>query len=180
MADFWWNNNNGNWHERIIKECRAANERDDLASAAVHLTWRGNAEHSTPKEESDAPLQWTWMPSGMKLALSPTRRLRPGEKEQLRQQQLQQHIKSPRPATEATAPAARADVAQAVKRPETGKSCSAARCCDDDALLEVAVRPATVAAAAAAVRACFHGRSAVCCLRVVHYQRHYFAVTDVE
>lgn len=49
--------------------------RDDLASAAVHLTWTGGSV-STAKDHKRAMASagWTWFPSGMKLPLPAYRR----------------------------------------------------------------------------------------------------------
>lgn len=65
----------GAWHERIIKERNRAGMRDDLASAAVHLTWTGGSV-STAKDHKRAMASagWTWFPSGMKLPLPAYRR----------------------------------------------------------------------------------------------------------
>mmetsp|Transcript_15466 Transcript_15466/g.27120 ORF Transcript_15466/g.27120 Transcript_15466/m.27120 type:complete len:228 (+) Transcript_15466:53-736(+) len=67
----------GAWHERIIKERNVAGLRDDLASAAVHLTWTAGKLTSPSQHASEqAEASWMWFPSGMKLALPPSRKNR--------------------------------------------------------------------------------------------------------
>eukprot|EP00931_Biecheleriopsis_adriatica_P087952 TRINITY_DN62353_c0_g1_i1.p1 TRINITY_DN62353_c0_g1~~TRINITY_DN62353_c0_g1_i1.p1 ORF type:complete len:291 (-),score=58.68 TRINITY_DN62353_c0_g1_i1:10-804(-) len=63
------------YHQRIIKEREVAGVRDDLASAAVHLTWKGPDEASPASQGGAKEVSWTWFPSGMKLALPSNRAL---------------------------------------------------------------------------------------------------------
>eukprot|EP00930_Biecheleria_cincta_P100930 TRINITY_DN9254_c0_g1_i1.p1 TRINITY_DN9254_c0_g1~~TRINITY_DN9254_c0_g1_i1.p1 ORF type:complete len:283 (+),score=43.34 TRINITY_DN9254_c0_g1_i1:79-927(+) len=81
----------GAWHERIIKERNRAGMRDDLASAAVHLTWTaGFVSSAEDHERAMASAGWTWFPSGMKLPLPAYRRSRTASCPSLKEAELPQ------------------------------------------------------------------------------------------